>query len=912
MPLSQKEQDELELLELEEQEHAAKQGGGFGGLRQAEDRIGVPSDQALAAAKDSAQAWKRGTDAAAAYKPDMNQAMADVAQRMEDGGSGGIMDLGDTPTPEQSRQAAAFAASTFAPEILGAGAAAGAPVLSKIPGLARLATTSGAAPAGAGLAYKAGQLGKVAVQGGLGAGIGGAIESEGDPVETAKQAAMGFVGTPIIHSAIGGLSALARGGGKLRNTIAEFFRPEELTPKQLEGLRARDVIKTASGVEVPVGLAEAINAGDLTRRMGLEGAEISEKQMSDLSKLALDRAANVDIARRTPQAVSQEVFDILDPQRRGIDDTVKRAVERFSQKAVTEVNSAESQVRGIGRRFFKPGRSPKATGEDIGELAHGVLESSREDWNKAYEAARNDAGYVRANPDFSGVMAVGNRHWLDFVHDTDGNISVIGAPAGARTAVNAGGNINPIVSLEQARSFVSNLGKNLRNNSYLPGVDVRIKAEMLDAAKQAIDKEVSKYPSLAKKLTAANEMYGQNIGRFRNSLSEGIIRDVGEDGGMSGEAIIRKLTGPDAETNLEQLEQLLGKGATAGKDVSTKGVDLLQEAILSNAATKGRLGGDFNVGKMVGTIESLPEPVRNRLFPNYKVMRDAMVRESSIGQVAGSIKSPESFLSTIDADPALVQKALGAKSAAEVQQYAKQAIEAGVKAKNELSRLGLDELQDKGAFDISKFIADNNNLDKSRNLVLRLSKKDPQLLNEVRAHFLDDLFERSSVGGNFSPEKFQKLAGAPVSGAGGRAGGEFRDQLNTLFGPGSQTQIDDVVRSLGEIPRAETINAADKRNLMQYVLLGYSGASPASANSLSAGLSLISRFVTAYPEARYQFAASILSNDALRKAAMKPLGQVTVQELRRAANLTTQGIREKYGKDSDMYQHALSIENSLH
>jgi hypothetical protein len=500
---------------------------------------------------------------------------------------------------------------------------------------------------------------------------------------------------------------------------------------------------------------------------------------------------------------------------------------------------------------------------------------------------------------------------LSFVRDASGNISAMAAPAGARTAVDRASQLENTVSIEQARQFVSELGRNLRNSNFMPGVDSRVRADLMNTARGELDRAVATSPALEAALGNANRMYAQNIGRFRSALADGIISDVGEDGGLSGEAIVRRLTGSDARTNLQQLESILGRGATAGADMSNRGTELVREAILSTAGTAGRRGGAFNVGNMVSTVErvleQLPPADRTRLFPNFGAMRQAMLREASIGQSQAATRNPEAFLAALDADPALLQRAFGAADVATAETLARQAVARGAAERRTLANLGLDELADRNAFDIERFVIDPTNTPKIQNLVTRLQARNPALLQDVRSSFIDRLMTQAQDGGEFSPQRFAELVSNPT---GATRGGTYNESARALFGNAGLADVQRTMAAMGDIPAPLQMNTDQRRGLMNYLIFGYTGGN-ALGGTQNSVVNSVGRLLTAYPEVRYRFASTFLTTPELRRAAMAPLDASSQQSLRTVSNLVSRQLLEKYGPKDERYKQAKEVEESL-
>lgn len=812
----------------------------------------------------------------------------------------------DTPTPEQSQAALKTAAATLGGE---------------------LAAAPAAAMRGAGIARQAIQ----GLRSGAGAGVAaGVVEAapelaEGQYAEAAKQfgqestigAGTGLAFPVLIR--LGG--AALRGGLDARKKVADLFRPVELSGDQLRALRSRETIRLESGVEVPLGISDAIRSGTLTKRLQeIEGAEVSPEDLQSLSELSLHLAANAPRGTRSPQDIAKLVYDALDPQRQGLNRQATALVDAFSSRAAREVSAAESSVRGAARRFFPAGRSIKTIGEEIGAVADDALKTAQDDWNAAYAAARKIPEYNTTLVDLAPVVQAAQQSGLQFLRK-GGKLNVLGAPSGARQAVSAGQEMLQTATIDEARNLVTELGRNVRNQSFLPGVDVRVKMDLLDTAKRAIDSAIEPVPALKQALDDANQMYAANIGRFRNSFAKGILQEVGEKGGLTGEEIVSRLTGANAETNIEELAGILGAGATAGKDFSRRGTELVREAILSTAANAGRQGGEINVGRAFGTIDKLFQKspsVFGRMFPNYKQMRSLFLREGKISAARSNTADAEKFLDSLDVSRGDMEQALSAGSVADLETIAKRVVQRTEQVKSELRSLGLDELAERSTFDIVKFIKDPANTAKLQNLASTLERKDPTTLQDVRALFLDELLQKASTRGEFDAVEFQRLVQQPQATVGvtaGRAGqpaGTYYESANALLGGPGSLVMRRVAKALEEMPLPERVVSDVQRSALNYAVGGYSGG-PATAlvgqPTAASNITFFNRLAMLGPEIRYKFAAAMLSRPDLRELAMTPVGELSARAINRAATLTANLISEQYGSDSDLSKDARMLQD---
>ena len=824
--------------------------------------------------------------------------------------------MGEAMQQEEARLAAAGAPSMFDETVpegaasIALGFAAPEMAAARFPALAR------AAMAGK-LLQRTGAQATLGAAGGTASAIPKAAElvSEGKPAQAAgevfKETAIGTALGPVIGEPMRvGMAGLKALGGKLpliKETVANLFRPVDLTSDQLKMLRSVQTIETATGQQVPISLAVAIDSQAISKRMALEGAEPDPETMGQLYELALHRAANTPRGNRTPQEISRQVFDVLDPQRQGLGKQAEMAVQNFSNRAANSVNNAEQRIRQVGKSFFAPGRSLASIGDDLKELAENSLETARTSWNKAYSDAKKLPEYSQTLVDLQPLIDFANSTGLNLAKTAGGNISIIAAPAGQRATLAAAEDLLNTASLEEARNLASNLSKQIRQAGVLPGVDVRTKAQLAEIAANQIDSAVSQTPALQKALGAANQNYAQNISRFRGNLSDGILKEVGEGGGLSGEAIISRLTGSNAETNLGLLTDLLGSSNTQ------KGIDLVKEAIVSTASQAGRKGAGINVGRMFETINGLPEPVRNRLFPNYANIRNAFISESRLGDIRAAVKSPEGYLASVNADPRFVEQMLGTTDKNTLQQLAQKAVQEDVRVRSELSKLGLDKVVDRDAFDIAKFVSDPINQPKIANVVSRLSSRKPDVLRDVQSLFIDDLLQQSKTGDVIDGQKLLNLVSSGVQAGpttAGRVASPLFETANTLLGPTGRQELEKVAKAIADMPIPAKSASDVNRGLINYLLVGYQGGNVAQG-TVPATLAFLSRLWNSKSEVRYRFAAKMLSSPELRKLAMTPVKDVEAASLVSAANQLSQSLRQEFGKNSEEYKQAVEAENEL-
>lgn len=642
---------------------------------------------------------------------------------------------------------------------------------------------------------------------------------------------------PVVEAGIGAAAALRRGvpfARAIREGGAQAFRPLELTPAQIEGQKARDIIEATSGDRPDTSLSEAINAPHLTRQMNLppdEGVlasqakgevpmrlaapEMTPEDLSRITRSVSDAASKIERSGRGRNEIAREAFDALEQQGVELTEPVVRQVNRLAGVVSAPPTAPLESVFNGGRR------SVQEVGSDLSELVGMVHGSAQKEWNQAYEAARSLPEYAATHVPTAGIDATAQQLGMQIAPNAARTgFTVVSAPLGSRSAIAGASDLPAYLTLDQARGIASELSGSIRRAGVLPGVDTRHKAQLLDALQADIQRSVAASPALEAALGSANKMYAENIGRFRNSFAKGMLRDVGEQGGATPESVIRKLTGgegSDAETNLNELLRITGQGATAGHDASPEAINLLREGVLSQAGVAGREGGLRGLDKAVSTIEKLPESVQKRLFPDLPDMRQRVNV-----------------------------------------------------ARNEIAKLGISDLPNRDAFDVFTFVTDPRNTTRVRGAMDAVRKANPSLAQDVRGVFMDHLMDKASVGGKIDPAKLSELIQEASSSAMSKTpgvGGTMTEAASTVLGPEAVRDLRKISSALSSIPTPVTNLDPNSRGFWNFILTGNQNTSVFSRRS---AMQTLNRIFNASPAIRYRVAATILSDDSLRRMAMQP------------------------------------------
>jgi hypothetical protein len=774
-----------------------------------------------------------------------------------------------------------------------------------------------------------------------------ALSTIGGPILAGAGKAIGAAYTGaknLITSAAAGVESKPLGAA-----AAELLRPVELSPEQLTALRSRELIQSATGHQIPLGLVDVLGTKKVVGELAQQAGDLSPETLSAASQAAFHAAANTPSSGRTLEEVSKAAYDILNTQKTGLGAPALKAVEDYSRQAIQAVNNAEDAVTGVAKSVFT-GRPLKYIGDSLKDLGKSAMDSAKAVWDAKYALRNSNPLWTTVKPKLSEVARIAKDEGLNFIQDETGKLSVIGGPSGARTAITAAGHlqdahnyVDMMVSkgygrkvieanvaqhgvpdtyvdkqytLEQAANLITELNQGLKSPGFLPGIEDRVKLKLIDAVKKSVNEAITPHPELVALNKDAVETYAQNIPRFRSPMSEGIISKVGEGGGSSGEEIVRMMTGPDAGTNFEQLMKLMGKGATAGNDFSGQASDLVREAVLSKAASKGTdVTGKINIGTMLGTVQDLAEPVRKQLFPDMSKVEEALLREVKLKNFNYSTADAQKLLDHVNLNPADVQKALQG-DAAPLIASAKNAISVETATRQTLQKMGLDQLKEQSAFNLQTWITDPMNKAKVANTITQLERVNPALAQETKAVFLQNLIDESSVGGVFKPEKFAELTRKTMLPTGplapGNAPGKYSDSLETVFGPKKAeiiSALSDTIGSLKTTADATAKNEPLFRSLSKALLYGI-GASFFTSSKYGFAVAMNSLQTAAAP-IKTKILSNLLSSDELRREAMKPIGPASLKAIETAVRATAASIGAEYGKNSPMYRQVQGIEQSI-
>lgn len=802
-------------------------------------------------------------------------------------------------------------------------------------------------------------IGRVGAAGvsGFGAGLGKAAVERGP--ELARDIGQGEYQKAIMDEVLPGLfesgqtaglgmvlgsaaesirAAIAAGGApsgqRVARAFAELFRPTQLNQAQLAALQSRNAVRvnttgTGGPIDVDPAISEVIGNGQLARDLrDIQGSENTPETLDRLLRQALFLAARTPPSARSAEDVSGSIATLLNLQNTAQDQIARNAVNAYSRMAVAAVNNAEADIAATGGRLFPQGVSRREAGQILRQLNNDAFDAANREWTASYNAARAIPGYATELVDAQPIIDEATTLGVRFVRDGRGGFTLLSAPPGTASTIQAAESLPNTMTIEQTRNLITTLAGSLRDKSrFSRDIADFVRQRLLSTAHDELSRTVSQVPELDAALRAANTQYRQNIPRFRSRFAESSADQFGEEGGMAPEAIVDKLLGPQADSYVDELQFILGRGrggvGTAGGDRSDQGINILREAILQRAritGLRGQTSGAINVANAFKVIENLPEGVQQLLFPNLQPFRDAVEREAALVATRNQIRGgAQGFIQAMTEDPTEFNRALGAVEATDLRNRAAQLVANQEAYQARLRAQGLRELDRGDAFRLLDFMDDGANVGRLQNLRTQLIGN-PALLNETRAEFFNRLIERSqNAQGLVDPQEMvrfiQPQIVAPVGGV-PQPAGRYANQLDILFDPDEVARVRAAVNGLAglQAPIAQAGPIGRERSNLGWVFLGTPGTARIPASERDAAnqiLGLFNRFRRAIPEIRYRALAHFLADGASRRAALQPLGEDFVRAVDSAVNLTANDLARMYGKDSAIAKEARSVEESI-
>ena len=812
------------------------------------------------------------------------------------------------------------------------------------PELAALAAPSifAAAPT-AGVMGGIARVGSMAASGAL---SGAAQQTTEEALSGFPKGAGGRIGqSTLIGGGTGGAGAVAerflpaayqvvKNATNPRAAATTVLRPSfTKSASQLSAEEARTLIQDTTGLDVPMGVGEAVGTPELANNIkNIEaGKELAPEAKDAIKREVAFAATQLRNSGVTVNDLSKYTVNSLEAQLGRLSAPAKAAVEDVSKELHSEISSAFNKVQNDAQALV-PGTA--ATPTTMGNRYRGHVKDAFNEIGTAEQTAWNDS---KALPEYGTVKIVpkNTQAWYDSlgqktvqqdVARPEENLLLLDQfgrtvpkesanitrpiesmfPTGTGTFGSATTKLSPEQTLEQMRNFRSQVGNSIGNNTIFPGRSDFEKKQLYKAVSTDIEDAVNALPTSALKtnLQKATALTKQRYATFDNPVLDNILKDFGGEGGIGPAGIAAKLESADAPSFLAELQKSVGptRQAALNNDV---GEYLFNQA---GGAARDSTTGKVSAGKLLNNIDKLAPEIRTQFFPNYADVVALAKKEGALSKL-----DPKKILSnlTID-DPTLLHDALGAAPSATVTAKLKDAFAKSKALDDQLFGSVFGAIKSNSGEGISEAVAQNPERfvraitdgstfspDQTRKAMGLIASENPKIIQDLQFHYVNELLSNSASEGRISASNLLKdLRGeSAISKA-----GKLRETADAVLGDEKANYLESVLMALGEIEKA----GRDIAPSMPLVDLAARGAG-AAAGAATRGLTGIGTIGAANElgaiarqgsKLRYAFASWLLTTPELRKLATTPISRLDSETGRQLVNGFSNFMADKYGPDS--------------
>lgn len=725
--------------------------------------------------------------------------------------------------------------------------------------------------------------------------------------------AVARVAAPVVSA---GAELFSGAANPARRAVATLMRPFRSSASQIDAADARAVIQGATGIDVPVGVAEAIGnpglAGKMTKGVA-DGAEFSIEDRDALKRAVAMAATRLrstgvsadDLARDTIGLLENEMGAINAPAKQAVKDAAAE-LHPAIQKAYGEVqNQATAAVPGTAA-------TPTAAGNDIrGHLSNAFNEVSDAE-NAAWSAAK-------AHPDYDQVtvLPIETKQWAEALKDNTlqvapsprgpGGPVASMYPEGTKAFVEAAADAAPNMSLEAMRRFRTKVGNSFGNDSIFPGISDYEKKSLYKAVSNDIEGAVQSLPTsqLKDALDTAAGFTRDKFSRFSGKPIESIVAEFGAEGGSGPAAIAARLEGKDGPILVNELKRAAGPTYAGQVDKTVR------DYLYNQAAIAGRdpITGEISAAAIAKKIGNLAPELQAQYFPGLPRVTALAKRQAAI---AGLKTKADGIMSNLSIDdPQLMLDALGPKPAADVTAKITDAFAKSAKAEAEFSGSVLGYLKNGDDTGIAEAVAKNPlrfvrsmtdgtfSPANTRKALDMIGKQSPTVLGQLQFHFVSELLETyvSAGGVNAGRIAHDLSAATPSTAAGG-----LRAQAEAVLGAGKVSHLDAVLKAFGELDRqgGQLTAASPVVDVAARGAGGIIGLTAGRALGIGAigSANQFRGLVMLAPKLKYSFASYLLTTQELRKLAMTPISAVSRDQARQVVKGFTAFMVDKVSEHS--------------
>lgn len=695
-----------------------------------------------------------------------------------------------------------------------------------------------------------------------------------------------------------------------RKSATTAFRPfAKPSVSQLDAESARQAIQDTTGIEVPIGVGEAIGTPELANSIKniQAGSEISPEAKDAIKRQVAFAATQLkntgvteeDLAKHTVATLRAQIGDLSKPS--------KDAIDAVAAELHPAIDTAFKQIQNDALSLV-PGTS--ATPTSFGKRVRSEIQGTFSDLSAEERAAFNK---VTSNPDYKmvDVPTAETKAWSNAlqgstVQTTGSGAASVGMPKGTSQFSSVIPELEDFQSLEQMRNLRTQVGQSIGNDIIFPGVSDFQKKQLYKAISQDIENGIASLPgsTLKTDLQQANALTKQKYATFDNPMMDKILKDFGPEGGIGPASLASKLRSADGPSFLAELKKAVPPArAKAITDATSE--YLFNE--IGNAA-KDSISGTVSAGKLLNGIDSLAPEIQAEFFPNYKNIVDLAKKQNALSKI-----DPKKIISNLSVeDPTLLFDALGANPSKSVMDKVADAFAKSQKLQEQyngtvvgaLAKMdgdGLSEIiqQNPGKFMRSIMDGETFSPAQTEKAIRIIATHNPKLINDLQFHFVNDLLSRSTGEGRISANNLLKAI-VPESSIG--KAGSLRGVSEAVLGANKLDSLESTLRSLASIEKAGG-DISPNSPLMDLVARG-TGAAIGSAVRGSTGIGTIgaanelAAVASRSQKIKYALASYILTTPELRKLAVTPINRIDQAIAKNVINGFSNLVIEQFGPDS--------------
>jgi hypothetical protein len=695
-----------------------------------------------------------------------------------------------------------------------------------------------------------------------------------------------------------------------RKALTTAYRPfGNASVSQLEASAARQTIQDTTGIDVPVGVGEAIGTPQLANEIKniQSGLELSSEAKDAIKRQVAFSATQLkntfvteeDLAKHTIATLRQQIGDLSKP--------VNDAIEAASKELHPAIQSAFKQVQNDALALV-PGTS--ATPTSFGVKVRSEIQGTFSDLSAGERTAFQK---VTSNPDYKAVdiPTTETKAWRNAlqgstVQTASGNIPISITPQGTGKFASIIPEFEDVQTLEGMRNFRTQVGGSIGNDTIFPGVSDYQKKQLYKAVSQDIEAGIASLPgsTLKTDLQQANSLTKQKYSTFDNPMMDKILKDFGPEGGIGPASLAAKLRSADGPSFLAELKKSVPPARA--KAITDATSEYLFNDI-GNAA-RNSISGEISAGQLLNGIDSLAPEIRAEFFPNYKNIVDLAKKQNALSKV-----DPKKIISNLSVDdPALLFDALGAAPSKDVtdkivnafaksQKLQKQYNGTVIGALKEMDGDGLSAIIEQNPSKFMRSIMDGETFSpaQTEKAMRIIATHNPKLINDLQFNFINDLLSRSTGQGRISANNLLKeiLPESPL----GKAG-SMRGISEAVLGPNKLDTLESTLRNLSAIEKAGG-DLSPNSPLMDLVARGVGAAAGAATRGMT-GIGTIgaanelASIAGRSQKIKYAIASYILTTPELRKLAITPINRIDPTTAKNVINGFSNYMIDRFGPDS--------------